>query len=87
MMHRATRALVAAAMGALIAAPAVAQTPAPAHQNAQDPNEVICEKQEVVGSRLQKRRVCMTRSQWADARLQDKQALERVQTPVGLKGQ
>ena len=66
---------------------AAAQTPPPASQKAPDPNEIICERQEILGSRLQKRRVCMTRAQWADARLQDKQAIERVQTPQGLKGQ
>ena len=48
-----------------------------------DPNEMICEKQEVVGSRLATRRVCHTRAQWADLRLQDRQEIERVQTQRG----
>lgn len=48
-----------------------------------DPNEVICEKQEVIGSRLATKRVCMTRSQWADQKGQDRQEIDRVQTQRG----
>lgn len=33
-----------------------------------DPDEIVCEKQEVLGSRLATKRVCMTRSQWAEQR-------------------
>lgn len=71
--------------------PAVADTPPaskpPSSPRAgTDPNEVICQRQEVVGSRLQKRRVCMTRAQWADLRLQDRQALDKAQTMQGMKG-
>jgi hypothetical protein len=75
-----------AALGFLICAPALAQTPAPASKP--DPNqEVICEKQEVIGSRLQTKRVCRTRAEWADARREDQQYLERVQSQRGLKGE
>ena len=48
-----------------------------------DLNEVVCEKQEVVGSRLATKRVCMTRGQWADLRSQDRQETEKVQTQRG----
>ena len=48
-----------------------------------DPNEVVCEKQEVIGSRLATKRVCMTRSQWADQKGQDRQEIDRVQTQRG----
>ena len=48
-----------------------------------DPNEVVCEKQEIVGSRLATKRVCMTRSQWADQQGQDRQEIDRVQTQRG----
>jgi invasion protein IalB len=48
-----------------------------------NPNEVVCEKQEETGSRLAVRRVCMTRSQWADRKSQDRQEIERVQTQRG----
>jgi invasion protein IalB len=48
-----------------------------------DPNEVICEKQEEIGSRLATKRTCMTRSQWADQKSQDRQEIEKVQTQRG----
>jgi hypothetical protein len=75
-----------------IAASALAQAPPgaqPAQQNVQrtlDPNEVICEKQSVVGSRLTHRKVCLTRSQWDDARRQDRQEVEKAQTQRGMSG-
>ncbi|GAA4749306.1 hypothetical protein GCM10023264_14480 [Sphingomonas daechungensis] len=71
---------------ALIAAPAIAQAPAAAPAPAQtqtkpnDPNEKVCVKQEVIGSRLGNKKVCMTRAEWADRKLQDQQELTRVQT-------
>ena len=70
------------AASATIALPGTPGLAAPTAQPAQapDPNKVICEKQEVLGSRLSTRRVCMTRSQWEDLRLQDRQAIERVQS-------
>lgn len=44
-------------------------------------DRLICEKQEVVGSRLATRRVCMTAAQWRERRLEQRQALEKIQTP------
>ena len=83
--------IFASVTAAFIAAPAIAQAPAAepptqAQTNAKpanDPNEVICEKQEVTGSRLGGKRVCMTRAQWADRKLQDQQELTRVQVQRG----
>lgn len=49
-----------------------------------DPNEVICERQEEIGSRLASKRICMTRSQWADQKNQDRQQLEKVQVQRGM---
>jgi hypothetical protein len=37
----------------------------------------------VLGSRLQTKRICMTRSEWADVKSQDRQAIERAQTQRG----
>jgi hypothetical protein len=71
---------------ALVAAPAIAQAPAAAPAQAQstakkqDPNEKICVKEESTGSRLGAKRICMTRAEWADRKLQDQQELTRVQT-------
>ncbi len=61
------------------AAPAEpAKNVAPNH-NVGDSNERICEKITPVGSRLATKRFCGTRAEWADRKLQDKQALERAQ--------
>lgn len=49
-------------------------TPAPAAE------KKTCESYTVTGSRLAKKRVCGTREEWAERRLQDRQAIEKVQT-------
>jgi hypothetical protein len=56
------------------------QTPAVAKK---DPNEIICERQKVPGSRLAVAKVCKTRAEWADLRNQDRMDLERAQTQRG----
>ena len=63
------------------------QTAAPSKGETDYLNEVICQKQEVTGSRLTKKRICKTRAQWADQQLQDRQEIERVQTQRGMKDQ
>jgi hypothetical protein len=74
------RAFAILALTLAIAAPAAAQEKkvAPNH-NVGDPNERICEKITPVGSRLATKRFCGTRAEWADRKLQDKQALEKAQ--------
>jgi hypothetical protein len=52
-----------------------------------NPNEIVCEKQNVPGSRLAAARVCKTRAEWADLRLQDRLDLERAQTQRGAAPQ
>ena len=46
----------------------------------EDPNEKVCENITAIGSRLSKKRVCATRAEWADRKLQDRQAVEKAQT-------
>lgn len=76
----------AALLSAAAPAPTVTTLPEqPPQTAAPDPNQVICEKQEVVGSRLAVRRVCKTRAQWADDRLQDRQEVEKIQVQRGIK--
>jgi len=79
------------AAGASMPASAQAQTNPPAANEQKpagpNPNEVVCQKQEVIGSRLASKRICKTRAEWADAQLQDKQELNRVQTQRGIAGQ
>jgi hypothetical protein len=50
-------------------------------------DDVICEKIEVIGSRLAVKRVCMKRSEWAERRLQDRQEVEKAHTTRSLKPQ
>jgi hypothetical protein len=77
----------------LASAPSAAQTtpagaPAANSQKAADTaNEVVCERQAVTGSRVASRRICMTRAQWADLKLQDRQEVEKAQTRRGMKGE
>ena len=93
-MFKAYCASMAAALLAGTAGSAVAQAPttAPAQAEAAakpaNSNEIVCEKQETTtGSRLGAKRVCMTRGEWADRRMQDRQELERVQIQRGAKGE
>jgi len=44
-----------------------------------DPNQVICEKQAEIGSRLSSRRVCRTRREWEEYRLESRKTTEKVQ--------
>jgi hypothetical protein len=88
------RAASACALIAGLSTPAISQAPtvvapgAPSAATAAkaDPNEVVCQKQEVVGSRLAVRRICKTRAEWADLQIQDRQEIERVQVRRGMPG-
>jgi hypothetical protein len=50
-----------------------------------DPNEIVCEKQTVTGSRLQVRKVCMTREQWKARKQADREGVDRHQTGACLR--
>jgi hypothetical protein len=65
--------MVAGSAGAQGSASAALEPKAP------DPSEIVCQKIEMIGSRLSVKKVCMTRSQWADSRRQDREAVERAQ--------
>lgn len=67
-------ALVAAGYAAL-SPPLLAQ----AFKPPEDPNERICEKQTVVGSRLAVRRVCATRAEWEEKRKLDRETIDWAQ--------
>jgi hypothetical protein len=68
------------ALNFALAAPSFADTSSASTQKkTKDPNEVICEKQEVLGSRLAVRKVCMTRAQWAEQRAVDRALIEQSQ--------
>lgn len=76
-----------AAVPAAVGAQAQAQPQASAPTVAANPDEVICEKQEVTGSRLAHRKVCMTRSQWQETRREDRKTVEKAQSERGLIGE
>ena len=44
-----------------------------------DPDQVICEKQVEIGSRLSTRRICRTRREWQEYRLEARKTAEKVQ--------
>ena len=60
-----------------IGAPALPDSP-PSAKNA-DPNEVVCEKVGVSGSRVVTRRVCGTRAQWAELRRRERVLANQAQ--------
>lgn len=51
---------------------------------ANDPDEIVCINEPVIGSRLARRRVCRTRAEWAEARnevqLETTRAQQQMQT-------
>lgn len=46
---------------------------------AADPNEMVCEYQEVLGSRLASHKVCATRAEWRDRQLQERMQVDKTQ--------
>jgi len=67
----------------------VAQAPAPTGEAAKqaNSNERICEDIILTGSRLGKKRFCGTRAEWERHRLEDRQAVEKVQmSPCVVNG-
>jgi hypothetical protein len=64
------------------AAPATgAQTP-----KVKDPNRIICQKEETLGTRLGARKVCKTAQEWQDMRAQHRDNLEGVQRQATSTG-
>lgn len=53
----------------------------------QDPDEVVCVRENQIGSRLNQRRVCRTRAEWAEHRAQYRQNIERAQNNTQTQGQ
>jgi hypothetical protein len=53
--------------------------PVPQAKKGRDPNEIVCQKVEVLGSRLATKRVCQTRAEWAEQLRQDRMDTDRAQ--------
>ena len=74
----------AVAVSALtVAAPLFAQQDSTARK-VRDPNEVVCERQEEIGTRLGGQKVCKTRAEWAEERRAARQDIDKVQTQRDL---
>lgn len=71
--------LVLSTSAAAFEAPASAQEQQ-SKSAASDKNERYCETITVTGSRLAKKKFCGTRAEWEDKRLQDRKAIEQLQT-------
>jgi len=70
--------LVLGATAALAQAPSATDAEPRGPDN--DPNQIICENQTEIGSRLSRRRVCRTRREWEELRLETRKTTERVQS-------
>ena len=77
---------VAAVLG--LSSPAIAQSTQPAQPGqaqqqgtkpARDPNEIVCERQQQLGSRLATERVCKTRAEWAEERRAQRMDVDKAQ--------
>ena len=73
--------LTALAIAATIPATSFA-APAPQPSSASDPGEKVCENVSQIGSRLSKRRICATRAEWAERRLQDRKDAQHIQRSI-----
>lgn len=70
--------LIFALASVQLAAPTLA-APTATPTGGYDPNERVCEKITVTGSRLAVKTVCMTRAQWDERRRDDRDVIERAQ--------
>jgi|1185.fasta_scaffold427166_2 invasion protein IalB len=83
------RKLSALALMLVIAAPVGAQTaapaqPAPAAPKAKDPNRIICERQEEIGSRLGGKKICKTAAEWDAERRANREVVDDWQRNPGV---
>ena len=87
MMRQVRMAMISAAVAALGTTAAFATPDSASTKQQRDPNEVVCEKQQELGSRVAMKRICMTRAEWAERRRLDRSEIEKAQTNRGIKGE
>jgi hypothetical protein len=71
-----------AVLTTLLAAGAAAFAQAPATTKIgpnQDPNQIVCQARTEIGSRVNRRRVCRTRAEWAEHERMYRQDVEEAQ--------
>jgi hypothetical protein len=71
-------ALLVSGVAALAQAPAEAPATTKTGPN-QDPNQIVCQTQTEIGSRLNRRRVCRTRAEWAAHQRMYRDNIEKAQ--------
>ena len=70
-----------AAATALLLGTAAGATVAASHKGrTKSPDDIICKELSMSGSRLDEKRVCMTRFQWEDQQREARQTIEKAQT-------
>lgn len=54
-------------------------------ETVKDPNEIVCERVPVIGSRLESKRVCMSRAKWEEQRRSDRDEVDLAQKRRALE--
>lgn len=75
-------------LGAIAAAatvPAFAQTPASSDNKQRDPNKIVCQKEEQIGSRLGAKKTCLTVKEWDERARLNREETERVQQNTAVR--
>ena len=68
------------AAGLLLAVPAAAQSSSGSKEDrAKDPDRIVCQKEEQIGSRLGAKKVCMTAREWELLAKEHRDEAERLQ--------
>jgi hypothetical protein len=52
-----------------------------------DPNKIVCEKQETIGTRLGAKKVCMTVAEWNDRKRAQRETTEKIQSLACMPGE
>ncbi len=79
--------ILALAAGGAAAAQAPVGSPTTRVGPNQDPNQIVCVNQTEIGSRLNRRRVCRTRAEWAEHQREYRQNIERAQQQTRTSGE
>ena len=69
---------------ALTVMPLTAQAADKPKPKSYDPNEKICEKVEVLGSRIATKRICATRAEWEERRRTERDTVDDAQRRVNV---
>lgn len=78
--------LIAASSQILAGQPDPQSAQQSAAQSSKDPNRIICRTDDVIGSRIHKRKICMTAAQWRDVSHESGLATERKEALVAKPG-